>query len=354
MKSTFISYSTKNKEVAFQIVEELEKRGLKCYIAPRDITPGKDYACEIIDAIKSQDMVTLIFTKESNISGYVLREINSAVLHNKTIIPYKIDDAEPSGAMEFYLGVTHWITAADFSDGLESLVAAINQQNRQETAEKTIRYADSTMLDYAEIREMGYDAKKIVMETIEIDYLTLNNDFTINESIEGNVDSWLDHVRNYPELYSLLVKDDRIIGYWQFVLMNEDNYGRIISGEKIIDADMLEFYDFGGVFYCYIAIMPVLKEFENNKNMMLLWDKLFNRIEDMYDRGIIIKRIGISVYSHILEKIVQSLGFRCVKTNIAKGKIYDMDMSQMGKHPYLQRRYPSLCEKLKERLHERA
>ena len=129
-----------------------------------------------------------------------------------------------------------------------------------------MHYPGPTVLDYAEVKNIGYDAKKIVMETIEIDYLTLNNDFTINESIEGNVDSWLDHVSNYPELYSLLVKDDNIIGYWQFVLMNEENYNSILRGEKIVDADMLEFYDFGGEFYCYIAIMPILKEYENNKN----------------------------------------------------------------------------------------
>lgn len=346
MKTTFISYSTHNKEIAFRIVEELEKRGLKCYIAPRDITPGKDYACEIVDAIKTQDMVTLIFTKESNISGYVLREINSAVLHNKTIIPYKIDDSVPSDAMEFYLGVTHWITAPDFKGGLDALIAAINNTSVQNTEESAVHYPGPIVLDYAEAKNIGYDAKKIVMETIEIDYLTLNNDFTINESIEGNVDSWLDHVSNYPELYSLLVKDDNIIGYWQFVLMNEENYNSILRGEKIVDADMLEFYDFGGEFYCYIAIMPILKEYENNKNMMLLWDKLFSRIEDMYDRGIAIKRIGISVYSHILEKVVQSLGFTCVAKNMADGKIYEADISQIKNHPYLQKKYPSLCSKL--------
>ena len=66
----------------------------------------------------------------------------------------------------------------------------------------------------------------------------------------------------------------------------------------------------------------------------------------MYDRGIAIKRIGISVYSHILEKVVQSLGFTCVAKNMADGKIYDADISQIKNHPYLQKKYPSLCSKL--------
>ena len=57
MKSTFISYSTQNKEIADKLVEALEKRRLKCYIAPRDIRPGKIYACEIVEAIKNQEAV---------------------------------------------------------------------------------------------------------------------------------------------------------------------------------------------------------------------------------------------------------------------------------------------------------
>ena len=96
MKSTFISYSTQNKEIADKLVEALEKRGLKCYIAPRDIRPGKIYACEIVEAIKNQDLVTVIFSKESNASRYVLCEINSAVLPGKCIAQ-RLKSAQQNG-----------------------------------------------------------------------------------------------------------------------------------------------------------------------------------------------------------------------------------------------------------------
>ena len=41
MKTTFISYSTHNKEIAFRIVEELEKRGLNVILLPAILHPEK-------------------------------------------------------------------------------------------------------------------------------------------------------------------------------------------------------------------------------------------------------------------------------------------------------------------------
>ena len=356
MKSTFISYSTQNKEIADKLVEALEKKGLKCYIAPRDIRPGKIYACEIVEAIKNQDLVTVIFSKESNASRYVLCEINSAVLHNKTIIPYKIDSTEPSDSMEFYLGISHWISVdGNIEESINLLVNAIKgvsaskggEEERETSGE--ILYKGPVMLDYEELQKINFDVKRIVMATIELDYLTLEDgDYVINEEIEGSVDTWIDHVRYYPDLYSLLIKDDKLIGYWQFILMNEKNYSDILDAKTMVNPSMLDFYEFGGDFYCYICIMPILREYENASIMMLLWDKLFERIEEMMGKGIVIKKIGISVYSQLLEKIVQKLGFTFVKTNDANGKIYDLDMTQLKNNTFIKSRYISLYNKLTE------
>ncbi len=40
----FISYSSKDKKIAFALCHFLEKNGLHCWIAPRNIRVGKDYA----------------------------------------------------------------------------------------------------------------------------------------------------------------------------------------------------------------------------------------------------------------------------------------------------------------------
>ena len=45
----FISYQHDDKEVAFDLVDFLEKNDRKCWIAPRDVL--LTYAADIVDAI---------------------------------------------------------------------------------------------------------------------------------------------------------------------------------------------------------------------------------------------------------------------------------------------------------------
>jgi len=47
----FISYATRDVNVADAVVGELERVGLACWIAPRDVVPGALYADEIVGAI---------------------------------------------------------------------------------------------------------------------------------------------------------------------------------------------------------------------------------------------------------------------------------------------------------------
>ena len=45
----FISYSTKDKPTADAACAALEAKGIRCWIAPRDILPGSDWGEAIID-----------------------------------------------------------------------------------------------------------------------------------------------------------------------------------------------------------------------------------------------------------------------------------------------------------------
>jgi hypothetical protein len=47
----FVSYASQDAAIATAVVVALEHQGRKCWIAPRDVTPGALYADEIIRAI---------------------------------------------------------------------------------------------------------------------------------------------------------------------------------------------------------------------------------------------------------------------------------------------------------------
>ena len=102
-KDVFISYSHIDAETADAVCEKLEQNGIECWIAPRNIGPGDEWASAIMDALNECKIVLLIFSKASNASVQVLREIDKAVSLKKIIIPYRIEDLKPTDAMDYYL-----------------------------------------------------------------------------------------------------------------------------------------------------------------------------------------------------------------------------------------------------------
>lgn len=107
----FISYSIKDKPVADAACAVLERKGVRCWLAPRDILPGMTWAEAIIDAIGDSRVMLLVFSAHSNNSQQVLREVQSAVSEGVTIVPFRIEDAPLSKAMKYFIGVPHWLDA---------------------------------------------------------------------------------------------------------------------------------------------------------------------------------------------------------------------------------------------------
>jgi hypothetical protein len=107
----FICHSSTDKQVAQAICAALETKNNRCWIAPRDVRPGREYGDEILNAISDSKVVVVVFSSEANLSPQVRREVERAVSKAKMIIPFRIDNTLPSGAMEFCLSNTHWLDA---------------------------------------------------------------------------------------------------------------------------------------------------------------------------------------------------------------------------------------------------
>ena len=107
----FICYSSKDKPVADAMVATLESKGIRCWIAPRDVLPGISFQEAIIDAIDSTRIMVLIFSSHSNNSPHVIRELTEAVSKGVIIIPFRIEDVLPSKSMKYLISVPHWLDA---------------------------------------------------------------------------------------------------------------------------------------------------------------------------------------------------------------------------------------------------
>ncbi len=107
----FISYSSADKAVADAVCHRLEAAGIRCWIAPRDILPGRDYGEAILDGIEQCRLVVVVFSASSNGSKHVQREVERAVSKEKPILPFRIDAAIPSRSLEYFISGAHWLDA---------------------------------------------------------------------------------------------------------------------------------------------------------------------------------------------------------------------------------------------------
>jgi len=107
----FVSYSNKDKNVADAIVAGIEQEEIRCWIAPRDITPGRSWGEAINEAIEVSQFVVIVLSNNSNQSRQVVREVERAVANNVIIIPFRIEDIDPTGAMAYFLSTEHWLDA---------------------------------------------------------------------------------------------------------------------------------------------------------------------------------------------------------------------------------------------------
>jgi len=107
----FISYSSHDKAIADATCAKLENRGIRCWIAPRDVLAGTEYGASIVDAIGACQVFVVIFSAHANASPQVKREVERAVSKGKIIVPLRIEDILPTGAMELALSNTHWLDA---------------------------------------------------------------------------------------------------------------------------------------------------------------------------------------------------------------------------------------------------
>lgn len=107
----FISYSSKDQTIADAAVAVLERRGLRCWVAPRNIVAGKEWGESIIEGIEQSGLMVLIFSQHSNQSKQVVREVERAVAKGIPIIPFRIEDIPASKAMEYFISCNHWLDA---------------------------------------------------------------------------------------------------------------------------------------------------------------------------------------------------------------------------------------------------
>ncbi len=94
--------------MAEKVCLALETQGIVCWIAPRDIFPGQSYGAAIVTAIREAQHFILIFSGHANSSSHVENEVERAFGQRLTIHPLRLDQADLSPELEYFLSRPQW------------------------------------------------------------------------------------------------------------------------------------------------------------------------------------------------------------------------------------------------------
>lgn len=126
-KHVFLSYSTTDQTSADALLRGLESKGVRVWMAPRDVRPGSDYSEAIQDAIETSSAVVALVSDSANLSRHVKAEIEIAFSAGKPLFPVRFRDVEPARGLALFLGLRHWtdLFGGDESGKLDRLVTEL-------------------------------------------------------------------------------------------------------------------------------------------------------------------------------------------------------------------------------------
>lgn len=164
----FISYASEDESIGDAICAGLERDGVRCWIASRDLLPGVSYAYSIIAALRSSKALVLVLSASANNSPQVLREVEWAWRAGIPIICVRIEDVAPTGDLARFVSERQWLDA--FTPPLERHLARLShvvrevldapQPSKQHDwvrAGLEQRLADLAEEHEAVVRQLGYE-----------------------------------------------------------------------------------------------------------------------------------------------------------------------------------------------------
>src|SRR6202035_156341 len=108
-RDAFVSYASPDVAPAHAFVAALERNGLRCWIAPRDVPPGALYADVIIRAINGTKVLVVVLSESAVSSPHVGKEIERASAKQHPIIALRTGATPLTPALEYFLSESQWI-----------------------------------------------------------------------------------------------------------------------------------------------------------------------------------------------------------------------------------------------------
>ena len=97
----FVTHKARNKRKAGELKDALERYGVSCFVAHKDIEPTKEWIQEIENALFSMDVLVALMSEDFHASNWTDQEVGVAVGRHIPVIPIKIG-TDPYGFIGKY------------------------------------------------------------------------------------------------------------------------------------------------------------------------------------------------------------------------------------------------------------
>lgn len=93
----FVTHSSKQKSKALELAEELDSYGVACFVAHHTIKPMKEWQSEILNGLKTMEILLVFLTDDFHDSEWTNQEVGFALGKNIPILCVKIENCDPTG-----------------------------------------------------------------------------------------------------------------------------------------------------------------------------------------------------------------------------------------------------------------
>lgn len=177
MKKVFVSYSSKDEEIARTVVKYLESNGISCWVSYRDIPMGADFGDVIPSAIRKCPAFLILLSRNSVTSRDVANELTLAARHlgqtGKMFFPLMLEDISLPDKFDYHLASAqtyrHYLDpAAAMKKVCRELQNKLEDEGRPSLIDKANNIDE--MIEYMEKNGIRFeiDTKETAKEFLEI------------------------------------------------------------------------------------------------------------------------------------------------------------------------------------------
>src|ERR1022692_3119519 len=129
-KALFVSFASVDDPAVQTVCATLERDGISCWNARRDVAPGANWGRSIIEAIDDCPAMLLMLSTAANESVHVANEVERCVSKGKQLYVARLEDVKPSPTLELYESSRQWtdVWRAPIEPAIRALASTVREK----------------------------------------------------------------------------------------------------------------------------------------------------------------------------------------------------------------------------------